>query len=106
MYKSNIRNQAVIECVNGNTIAKTATKYDVNPSTLALWMRKYKEKMKQINNTANNSFASPEDKAKLQTEAGSKIKLKSMLIDINGQQVTVSKEYIERLMGIFKAFDE
>ena len=48
MYDQNFRNQAVKECVNGQSIARTAKKYDISLTALRAWIKEYQERMAQM----------------------------------------------------------
>ena len=99
MHDINIKNQAVKECLNGKTRQETSTKFGVHISTLNNWIVDYRNKMKQYETTPINSGYKKE-------KNNTKIALRSMNIDIDGNNVTITKDYLEKLLEIFKAFDE
>ena len=101
MYDVNKKNQAVKECLNGRTRQETAAKFGVHMSTLNNWVIEYRKKMAQY-----VVKEEPVNGAVKKEATSSRINLRSMNIDIDGNQVTVTKDYLEKLLEIFKAFEE
>ena len=48
MYDKSFRNQAVKECVNGQSLRGTAKKYGISEATLRAWIKEYKKRMAEI----------------------------------------------------------
>jgi|TARA_R100001530_G_scaffold121926_1_gene89434 transposase-like protein len=100
MYDENFRNQAVKECVNGQSLRGTARKYGISDSALRSWVNEYRERMAEIG-VDNNEGA-------LQLGVTTKepiVHLNSVNINIDGYDITISKEDIMRLMEIFRQFE-
>ena len=106
MYDQNFKNQAVKECVNGQSINATAKKYGVALTTLREWLRLYKEKMSRMQ-TGTSALVMP-DEADITEEPkrGSIVKLNSVNISIDGYNVTMSKKDVVKLMEVFYQFDK
>ena len=104
MYNQNFRNQAVKECVNGQSLRGTARKYGISDTALRSWIKEYKERMAEISGS--------EQDIEIETEAAdvivkeSVVKLNSVNIDIDGYNVTMSKQDVVKLMEIFYQFDK
>ena len=104
MYDQSFRNQAVKECVNGQSMSETARKYGISVTALRAWINEYKERMAEISGS--------EQDIEIETEAAdiivkeSVVKLKSVNVDIDGYSVTVSKQDVIKLMEIFYQFDK
>jgi len=101
MYDVNKKNQAVKECINGKTRQETAAKFGIHMSTLNNWILEYRKKMKEY-----NIDQEPVKEVKLKANNNTEINLRSMNIDIDGNQVTITKDYLEKMLEIFKAFEE
>ena len=101
MYDVNKKNQAVKECINGKTRQETAAKFGIHMSTLNNWILEYRKKMKEY-----NIDQEPIKEVKLKANNNTEINLRSMNIDIDGNQVTITKDYLEKMLEIFKAFEE
>ena len=104
MYDQNFRNQAVKECVNGQPLQGTARKYGISSSALRSWIREYKKMM------ATMSGITEEDNREAGIQLGeaakeSMVQLRSVNVNIDGHDVTISKEDIMRLMEMFRQFD-
>ena len=104
MYDQNFKNQAVKECVNGQSLRGTARKYGISDTALRSWIKEYKERMAEISGS--------EQDIEIETEAAdvivkeSVVKLNSVNIDIDGYSVTMSKQDVVKLMEIFYQFDK
>ena len=104
MYDQNFKNQAVKECVNGQSLRGTARKYGISDTALRSWIKEYKERMAEISGS--------EQDIEIETEAAdvivkeSVVKLNSVNIDIDGYNVTMSKQDVIKLMEIFYQFDK
>ena len=104
MYDQNFKNQAVKECVNGQSLRGTARKYGISDTALRSWIKEYKERMAEISGS--------EQDIEIETEAAdvivkeSVVKLNSVNIDIDGYNVTMSKQDVVKLMEIFYQFDK
>ena len=104
MYDQNFRNQAVKECVNGQSLSETARKYNISTTALRAWIKEYKKEMAKISGSDQD--------IEIETEAAdvivkeSVVKLKSINVDIDGYNVTMSKQDVIKLMEIFYQFEK
>ena len=48
MYDQSFKNQAVKECVNGQSMSATSRKYDISLSALRRWVMEYQERMREM----------------------------------------------------------
>ena len=105
MYDQNFRNQAIKECVNGQSMSKTAKKYGVSTTAIRDWLAEYKERMANLGSISMPNGGKENTNNKDLT-AVSDVKLKSVNINIEGHDVTISKKDIVKLMEIFYQFDK
>ena len=103
MYDQNFRNQAVKECVNGQSLSETARKYNISTTALRAWIREYKERMAEISGSEQD-IETENDEADVVVKE-SVVKLKSVNVDIDGYNVTMTKRDVIKLMEIFYQFD-
>ena len=104
MYDQNFRNQAVKECVNGQSLSETARKYNISTTALRAWIREYKERMAEISGSEQD-IETENDEADVVVKE-SVVKLKSVNVDIDGYNVTMTKRDVIKLMEIFYQFDK
>ena len=106
MYDQNFKNQAVKECVNGQSMNATAKKYGVSITAVRDWVHQYKERMSNMK-TGSTALVMPDnDKKTIKDTDGSGVKLKSINVNIHGNELTMSKEDVVKLMEIFYQFDK
>ena len=103
MYDQNFRNQAVKECVNGQSLKGTARKYRVSDTALKAWVNEYKQRIAVM--------SGPEEDVKIEAEEPSIVKdpiveLKSINVNIDGHDITMAKQDVVKLMEIFCQFDK
>ena len=103
MYDQNFKNQAVKECVNGQGIAATARKFSVSKTALNGWIKDYKKRMAsmKLQPIDDNNMEAVKHK-----ENDERLTLNSVNINIDGYDITISKEDIFRIMGVFDKFEE
>ena len=104
MYDQNFRNQAVKECVNGQALAATARKYGISSTALRAWVNEYKERMSKISGTQYE--AEKEENSPDMPTKHSVVELKSISVNIDGHDITMSKKDVIKLMEIFYQFDK
>ena len=104
MYDQNFRNQAIKECVNGQSMSKTAKKYGVSITAIRDWLAEYKERMANLGSISMPNGVKENTNKDL--TAVSDVKLTSINVNIDGHDVTISKKYIVKLMEIFYQFDK
>ena len=111
MYDQNFKNQAVKECVNGQSVSKTARKYGTSLSSLRVWIREYKDRMAEM--SGSKKWVAPailgaempyEEEAIAVNE--SMVVLNSVNIAVDGYDITISKRDVVRLMEVFYHFDK
>ena len=102
MYDQNFKNQAVKECVNGQSANSTARKYSISVTALRSWIKEYKDRMAEI----SGSEYEIETKERDDVVKDSIVKLKSLNVTIDGYDITMSKEDVIKLMEIFYQFDK
>ena len=98
MYKQNFRNQAVKEVKNGSTAFSVAKKFDIAPSTLAKWVSTYDEKMYKI--------VRDEEVPTVPAVQPTGIQLKSIRVIISGAAVTLERNDVLKLLGLFNKFEK
>jgi len=103
MYDQNFRNQAVKECVNGQSMNKTAQKYGISITALRAWIKDYREMMAKMTESSNYN-AEIEEPVCIVNESA--VELKSINVNIDGHAVTMSKKDVIRLMEVFYQFDK
>ena len=110
MYDQNFRNQAVKECVNGQSLAGTAKKYDISLTALRTWINEYQERMAQMSGLEQETVPvilgaeMPEQEEAVVKE--SEVVLNSVNIAVDGYDITISKRDVVRLMEVFYHFDK
>ena len=111
MYDQNFKNQAVKECVNGQSLAGTAKKYDISLTALRAWIKEYQDRMAQISSLEKKtepailgSKIAHKDEAVAVKE--SMVVLNSVNISVDGYDITISKRDVVRLMEVFYHFDK
>ena len=104
MYEQSFKNQAVKECVNGQTMSETARKYNVSLSALRVWIGEYRKKMKELSSSDEDVIQEPNARAVDIKE--SDVVLNSVNIAVDGHDITISKKDVVRLMEVFYHFDK
>ena len=104
MYDQNFRNQAVKECVNGQSMSETARKYNISVTALRAWIKEYRERMAEMSGSEQDVEIKNEEVDIVVKE--SIVRLKSVNIDIDGYDVTMSKQDVIKLMEIFYQFEK
>ena len=109
MYDQSFKNQAVKECVNGQSLRGTAMKYGVAETTLRAWIREYQKKMAQMSGGQETvpvilGAEMPEEEEAI--IEGSAVVLNSVNIAVDGHDITISKKDVVRLMEVFYHFDK
>ena len=102
MYDQNFRNQAVKECVNGQTLKGTARKYGISDTALRKWVNEYKKKIAAISEDST-------ERSTIQLEVTAResiFQLMSINVNIDGHELTISKDDVRKIMDIFHQFDE
>ena len=110
MYDQMFRNQAVKECVNGQSLRSTARKYGISDTALRSWIAEYKKRMSELSGSDHKTEISSQeveksDEVDIVTKE-SIVKLMSINIDIDGYNVTMAKKDVIKLMAIFYQFDK
>ena len=103
MYDQNFRNQAVKECVNGQSLRGTARKYGISDTALRAWINEYKKKMAEMSGSEEVVVESREEDIVIKESA---VMLKSVNVNIDGYDITMSKRDVIKLMEIFYQFDK
>ena len=103
MYDQNFRNQAVKECVNGQSLRGTARKYGISDTALRAWINEYKKKMAEMSGSGEVVVESREEDIVIKESA---VMLKSVNVSIDGYDITMSKRDVIKLMEIFYQFDK
>ena len=103
MYDQNFRNQAVKECVNGQSLRGTARKYGISDTALRAWINEYKKKMAEMSGSEEVVVESREEDIVIKESA---VMLKSVNVSIDGYDITMSKRDVIKLMEIFYQFDK
>ena len=110
MYDQNFRNQAVKECVNGQSLSKTSRKYNVSLSTLRKWVTEYRDRMAALSGLEQETVpAILGGEMSYKEEAvvkESEVVLNSVNIAVDGYDITISKRDVVRLMEVFYHFDK
>ena len=104
MYDQNFKNQAVKECVNGQTLRGTARKYGISDTALRAWLNEYKTRMAVMSSETEGIKVS--DSAAQVDVKESIVELRSININIDGVDITISKQDVEKIMETFHRFDE
>ena len=110
MYDQSFRNQAVKECVNGQSLRGTAIKYGIAETTLRIWIVEYRERMVEISGLKQETVpailgADMPHKEEAVVEE-SVVVLNSVNIAVDGHDITISKRDVVRLMEVFYHFDK
>ena len=104
MYDQSFRNQAVKECVNGQSLRGTARKYGVSDTTLRSWVREYQKRISEISGVKQEEIVvNKEDST---TVKESVVMLDSVNVTVDGYSITMSKRDVIKLMEIFYQFDK
>ena len=103
MYDQSFRNQAVKECVNGQSLRGTARKYGISDTALRAWINEYKKKMAEMSGSEEVVVESREEDIVIKESA---VMLKSVNVSIDGYDITMSKRDVIKLMEIFYQFDK
>ena len=118
MYDESFRNQAVKECVNGQSSRSTARKYGVSDTALRSWVKEYKKRMAEMSRSEHKIKTENEEADVVVEEAQvvakeadvvvkeSAVRLKSVNIYVDGHNITMSKRDVIKLMKIFYQFDK
>ena len=104
MYDQSFRNQAVKECVNGQSSRSTARKYGVSDTALRSWVKEYKKRMAEISGSEYKIKTENEEADVVVKESA--VTLKSVNIYVDGHNITMSKRDVIKLMKIFYQFDK
>ena len=104
MYDQSFRNQAVKECVNGQSLRGTARKYGVSDTTLRSWVREYQKRISEISGVKQEDIV--ESKEDSTTVKESVVMLDSVNVTVDGYSITMSKRDVIKLMEIFYQFDK
>ena len=110
MYDQNFKNQAVKECVNGQSLAETARKYNISMTALRTWIKEYQDRMAQISSFEQKAVPAimgvemPEKEEVVVKD--SVVVLNSVNIAVDGYDITISKRDVVRLMEVFYHFDK
>jgi len=113
MYDQSFRNQAVKECVNGQSLKGTARKYGISDTALRAWIREYKKRIAEMSRS-EHKIKTENKKVDVVVEKNEEVdvvkesivRLKSINVDIDGYNVTMSKKDVVKLMEIFYQFDK
>ena len=104
MYEQSFRNQAVKECVNGQSLRGTARKYGIADTTLRVWVKEYQERISEISGVRQEEIVvNKEDST---TVKESVVMLDSVNVTVDGYSITMSKRDVIKLMEIFYQFDK
>ena len=103
MYDQSFRNQAVKECVNGQSLRGTARKYGISDTALRAWINEYKNRMAEMSGSEEVVVESREEDIVIKESA---VMLKSVNVSIDGYDITMSKRDVIKLMEIFYQFDK
>ena len=110
MYDQSFKNQAVKECVNGQSLRGTAMKYGVAETTLRAWIGEYKKKMAQMSGLEQGTVPAilgaemPHEEGAVVDESA--VVLNSVNIAVGGHDITISKRDVVKLMELFYHFDK
>ena len=108
MYDQNFRNQAVKECVNGQSLTGTAKKYAISLTALRSWIKEYQERMAEMSGLETVPVILgaeiPEKEEAVVKE--SVVVLNSVNIAVDGYDITISKRDVVKLMEVFYHFDK
>ncbi len=104
MYDKSFRNQAVKECVNGQSLRSTAKKYGISDGALRAWIGEYKERMAEISGSEYKIKTENEEADVVVKESA--VRLESVNIYVDGHNITMSKRDVIKLMKIFYQFDK
>ena len=105
MYDQSFRNQAVKECVNGQSLRGTARKYGISDTALRSWIKEYRQRIAVMSGEAEESNGEAEVQLNVVVKE-SMVQLNSVNVNIGGHDITISKEDTIRLMELFHQFDE
>ena len=104
MYDQNFRNQAVKECVNGQSLRGTARKYGISDTALRAWIKEYKDRMAEM--SGSEQVIEVENKESNVVIKESDVSLNSVNVTVDGYDITISKRDVIKLMEIFYQFDK
>ena len=105
MYEQSFKNQAVKECVNGQSMSATSRKYDISLSALRRWVMEYQEKMRAMSEPYAQDPLEAQHKEEIEVKE-SVVVLNSVNIAVDGYDITISKSDVVRLMEVFYHFDK
>ena len=119
MYDQSFKNQAVKECVNGQSLSETSRKYDISLSALRRWVIEYQERMRELSGF-KQEVAEIKEKKQMPAILGAEmpykeeavtvkesvVELNSVNIAVDGYDITISKRDVVRLMEVFYHFDK
>ena len=119
MYDQSFRNQAVKECVNGQSLRSTAMKYGIAETTLRIWIVEYRERMVEISGLKQGVTEVSNFKNTVPAILGADIPhkeeavveesvvvLNSVNVTVDGHDITISKRDVVKLMEVFYHFDK
>ena len=111
MYDQNFKNQAVKEGVNGQSLTRTAKKYDISLTALRAWIKEYKERMAQMSGFEKRTEPAimgveMQEEGEAVVVKESVVVLNSVNIAVDGYDITISKRDVVKLMEIFYHFDK
>ena len=111
MYDQSFKNQAVKECVNGQSLSATSRKYDISLSALRRWVKEYQKRMRELSGSKKATVptilgAEMPHKNESVTVKESVVELNSVNIAVDGYDITMSKRDVVRLMEVFYHFDK
>ena len=104
MYDQSFRNQAVKECVNGQSLRGTARKYGISDTSLRSWVNDYRKRMTEISGAEHEVIVESREENPVIKESA--VMLKSVNVNIDGNDITMSKRDVIKLMEIFYQFDK
>ena len=108
MYNDNFRNQAVKEVKNGSTVAQVAKRFNLAVSTVKTWVDKYDEKMHEMlsNDLIDVSkWRDETQEPKVIKKNLNGIRLNSIKVVIDGKDLNLTRNDVEKMMRVFKAFE-
>ena len=109
MYDQSFKNQAVKECVNGQSLSETSRKYGISLSALRRWVMEYQERMAQMSGLKQKTMPvilGAEMKSEAVAVKESVVVLNSVNIAVDGYDITISKRDVVKLMEVFYHFDK
>ena len=104
MYDQSFRNQAVKECVNGQSLRGTSRKYGIADTTLRSWIKEYQKRMSEISGVKQEVVLESTEEGVAPKE--SVVMLNSVNVTVDGYSITMSKRDVVKLMEVFYQFDK